>query len=178
MPCLLKSFAHQETGKRELKSVAVEKRDSVDKATEAHYLVVYAGPRRAIDGCQRRVWSRQMGLHPTFHTKDNWAGITRPWKWHVDTVILDYLSALLSFAACLRVARFTSDKITNCGSASAAVRLCLICIVKIQNVCSGSPDISSSLRSSSPVQFASEGGCVDGTGETEATWENRENVLL
>lgn len=48
-----------------------KKRDSVDKATGAHYLVVYAGPRRTIDGCQRRVWSRQMGLHPTFHTKDD-----------------------------------------------------------------------------------------------------------
>lgn len=80
MPCLLKSSAHWEMGKWELKSVAVGKRDGVDKATGAHYLVVYAGPRRAIDGCQRRVWSRQMGLHPTFHTKDDCAGITRPRK--------------------------------------------------------------------------------------------------
>ncbi len=118
-----------------------KKRDSVDKATGAHYLVIYAGPRRAIDGCQRRVWSRQMGLHPTFHTKDDWAGITRPWKWHVGAVILDYLSASLSFAVRLRVARSTSDKITNSGSASTAVRLCLICIVKIQ-ICAAGAQLS------------------------------------
>lgn len=114
-----------------------KKRDSVDKATGAHYLIVYAGPRRAIDGCQRRVWSRQMGLHPTFHTKDDWAGITRPLKWHVGAVILDYLSASLSFAARLRVVRCTSDKITNGGSATTAVRPCLICIVKYKKCAAG-----------------------------------------
>lgn len=126
MPCLLKSSARQETGKPELKSVAVGKRDSVDKATGAHYLVVYAGPRCAIDGCQRRVWSRQMGFHPMFHTKDDRVGITRPQKWHVGTVILDYLSASLSFTIHLRDALSASDKITNSSSASTAVRLCLI----------------------------------------------------
>lgn len=135
MPCLLKSSALQETGKPELKSVAVGKRDGVDKATGAHYLVVYAGPRCAIDGCQRRVWSRQMGLHPTFRTKDDRAGIARPQKWHVGAVILDYLSVSLSFTIRLRVALSASDKITNSSSASTAVRLCLICIVKMHDVC-------------------------------------------
>lgn len=121
MPYLLKSSVRQDCGqavKVWLPLRGGKKRDSVDKATGAHYLVVYAGPRRTIDGCQRRVWSRQMGLHPTFHTKDDWAGITRPWKWHVGVVILDYLSASLSFAVLLRVARSTSDNITNSGSAS------------------------------------------------------------
>lgn len=78
------------------------KRESVDKATGAHYLVVYACPRSAIDGCQRTVWSRQMWLDPTFPTKDDQAAITRPWKWHVGAVILDYLSAsLLRGRVCL-----------------------------------------------------------------------------
>ena len=124
MPYLLKSSARQDCGQTVKVRLSFEggkkkkKRDSVDKATGAHYLVVYAGPRRTIDGCQRRVWSRQMGLHPTFHTKDDCAGITRPWKWHVGAVILDYLSASLSFAVLLRVARSTSDNITNSGWAS------------------------------------------------------------
>lgn len=47
-----------------------KKPDGVDKATGAHYLVVYAGPRCAIDGCQRRISSRQMGLNSAFHAKD------------------------------------------------------------------------------------------------------------
>lgn len=46
------------------------KRDTVDKATGAHYPTVYAGPRHTVDGCQSRVWIRQMGLWPEFHIKD------------------------------------------------------------------------------------------------------------
>lgn len=75
----------------------VKQRDRVDKATTAHYLVVYAGPRCTIDRCQRRVWSRHMGLHPAFHTKRRLNGNNTSTKWHVGAVILDYLSASLSF---------------------------------------------------------------------------------
>lgn len=54
------------------------KRNSVDKATGAHYLIFYAGPRHAIDGCQRRLWSRWMGLYPVRFTLTDDREMTRP----------------------------------------------------------------------------------------------------
>lgn len=111
-----------------------EKRESVDKATGAHYLVGYACPRSAIDGWQRTVWSRQMWLDPTLLTKDDQAAITRPWKWHVGAVILDYLSSFAVASAC------GTFQIRRDNKQWLSLRCCEAVFdrVKIHNVCSGS----------------------------------------